>query len=519
MSVLPLSFWVVICLLIGGGAWAWKRVRDGSGIAMLAVLGTVAFWYVGDAFYNDYANHHAKLFGSATLAGAWWQVAWFLVIFLVVTPVIHRKMNARYIAGGSGMLRMFQKGVDEPVFQAQMSLLLKGSILVWLTLVVVATVRLKEEIPYYFFPFLGHKAEPWAHARVGSGFSFLVAIALFAQQLVTAIFGVVAALSTDRRTRTVALICSMLTLPYFIFDRTRNLILTAIVPGVLSWGLLRMRGSMVKKAAVLGICYLLINAWMSFVIENRSNMSIVAALREKGFHVKGEERGHHEGLNMFEELCWISKFIDAGTYKVNWGERYFAELVNPIPRGLWPGKPEIGYDYAIARGAGSDSGSGLVATISTGVIGEGVVNFGRFLGPASAALLMALWAAVLARLDLQIAEVGRLPVLATGLITTLNLGRDICFMLLYPFLFGMLLLWCIQRYYGTAPKKAGSNHPSTVPTSAPTLTAFRKRQYRRTRYPSRVMKWADINRASPSTGRHVSAALLDQSKGPATSAS
>jgi hypothetical protein len=29
---------------------------------MLTVLGTVAVWYVGDAFYNDYAGNHAKLF-------------------------------------------------------------------------------------------------------------------------------------------------------------------------------------------------------------------------------------------------------------------------------------------------------------------------------------------------------------------------------------------------------------------------------------------------------------------------
>ena len=57
----------------------------------------------------------------------------------------------------------------------------------------------------------------------------------------------------------------------------------------------------------------------------------------------------------------------AGTYAVNMGQRYFAELVNPIPRGLWQGKPLIGLDYAIARGQGwdaADAQAGVGATIS-----------------------------------------------------------------------------------------------------------------------------------------------------------
>ena len=46
--------------------------------------------------------------------------------------------------------------------------------------------------------------------------------------------------------------------------------------------------------------------------------------------------------------------------------------MNPIPRGLWQGKPLIGIDYAIARGQGweaVDAQAGVGATISTGMIG------------------------------------------------------------------------------------------------------------------------------------------------------
>ncbi len=81
----------------------------------------------------------------------------------------------------------------------------------------------------------------------------------------------------------------------------------------------------------------------------------------------------HAGLNMLEELAGINSFIDKGTYMVNFGQRYFAELVNPIPRGLWQDKPLIGINYAIARGQGWDAQSqlqaGVGATISTGMIG------------------------------------------------------------------------------------------------------------------------------------------------------
>jgi hypothetical protein len=76
---------------------------------------------------------------------------------------------------------------------------------------------------------------------------------------------------------------------------------------------------------------------------------------------------------MLEDLAWINSFIDKGTYAINYGQRYFAELVNPIPRGLWQGKPLIGIDYAIARGqlyGDQELGeAGVGATISTGMIG------------------------------------------------------------------------------------------------------------------------------------------------------
>ena len=53
---------------------------------------------------------------------------------------------------------------------------------------------------------------------------------------------------------------------------------------------------------------------------------------------------------MYSELAIMNDLFDVGTYKPTWGKRYFAEVVNVIPRGLWKNKPLVGVDYALARG-------------------------------------------------------------------------------------------------------------------------------------------------------------------------
>jgi hypothetical protein len=339
----------------------------------------------------------------------------------------------------------------------------------------IALVLLRQEFIYYLFPFLGYKATPWTHGRVGAGFDAFSVIAINLQLLTATMFGVVLTLTTERRILWLALLFCALAWPYFIFDRARNMILAMVVPAALCWVFLRLRGGFLKKGTVLLIFFLLVNAWMKFVIANRDTMSISTAFHQKGVGAIEQKEIHNEGLNMYEELCWISKFIDNGTYTPNWGARYFAEIVNPIPRGLWPGKPLIGLDYAMARGHAQDNDEqgGVNTTISTGFIGQGVVNFGRFFGPACSALLMSLWVAYLARLDLNIFALGRLPMYALGLILTFNLGRDITLITLYPFVFGVLLLWLADRYFAPPPVKYSTATASPAPTTQRSLFARR----------------------------------------------
>jgi hypothetical protein len=112
----------------------------------------------------------------------------------------------------------------------------------------------------------------------------------------------------------------------------------------------------------------------------------------------------------------------------------------------------IGIDYAIARGQGwseaKGSQAGVGATISTGLIGQGVLNFGPFFGVLAAAFLMGLWAALLARQDLKGDKTGRLLLYMLGLVLTFNLGRDITLITLYPFLFGYIMLTIWAQVHG-----------------------------------------------------------------------
>jgi hypothetical protein len=464
LAALPISFWVVIIVLAWGGLLSFKRLNDGTGIPMLAVLGTVTAWYVGDAFYNDYAHNHVELFTSGVLFGAWLQVAWFLAVFLLLTPPVHEWINHASRHRRSGVLQMFNHGVDQPVIQRQLNAMLSVCAVVWGILLLIAIIQLKMEVIYYVFPFLGYKASPWVHGRIGVGFDFFSILAIYLNLLVASMFGVVAALATNARIRNFAIILCLLTWPYFILDRTRNTMLAIVIPAVLCWVFLRLRGGMWKKAIVLIACYMVVNAWMKFVISNRTDMSITAAFHQKGLSLADQEHVHNEGLNMFEELCWISTFINDGSYHVNWGARYFAELVNPIPRAIWHNKPLIGLDYAIARGHGeaNDTQGGVNTTVSTGVIGQGVVNFGRVLGPVAAAFLMSLWVATLAKLDLNVQALGRLPLYSLGLILTFNIGRDVTLIVLYPFAFGLLVIWWLDRH------QPQHHHAALVPaTSSP----------------------------------------------------
>jgi hypothetical protein len=444
----PTAFYIGFVLLFIGLAYSWKMRRSGIGIPLAAVLGTVALWYFGDALYNDY-QLYAITIGPQYLEAGWWQVSLFILGLLIFVAILHRSFNRRLLSQQSEFWDLMNNGgIDNLEFQRRLDIATRLIISVWVFLMGIALLRTDFNFLGLFAPFISGKANPWGRGRLGGGWDALISFANYLQIMLVSAFGIVAAISKNRRTRAFALVISLLSLPWFLLDRTRNTMLAVLLPGLLAWVFLKFRGSLFLKIGLLVLAFILLEGWMKFVIETRSVADISYTFSRIGFggviqQVDAAE-SKHQGLNMFEELGWINSFIDKGTYQVNNGARYFSEIVNPIPRALWPNKPLIGIDYAIARGqqyeGALEGTAGVGATISTGMIGQGVVNFGPFFGVLAAAFLMALWVVILARQDLQGEKMGRMLLFFIGCVLTFNLGRDITLITLYPFLFGYLML-------------------------------------------------------------------------------
>jgi len=448
IEALPVEFYCGLVILVFGYRWSISQIRFGIGIPSIAVLTTVAVWYFVDVMYNGYINSYLNKFPPEVMDEAWWQVIAFLSTFVFLTPYLHRRLNHRFLRFGSSAYRFYKIGVDNKEFQKGLSVIFRATFVVWMAIVFFAFFRYDSKILSYLFPeLLGHPG-PWNLSGIGGGSETLFSLANYLQLMVGSIFGVVAALSRDTRIRRFAFICVLLVWPFYIFDRTRKFILVIALPGFLAWLLLRFRRGFFVKIAVTLSCFLVVNAWFGFIIENRSTSSVTGAFFDGGFDFSKSSVEQHQGLNMFEELNWIVKFKRDKIFDPEIGANYFANLVNPIPRGLWPGKPTIGLDYAIARGAElTGVGAGVSVTLSNGLIGQGVINFGLYFGAAFAAFLMSIWAVLLARIDLLGQKMGYLPLFGLGLILTFTMGRDITFLELYPFFFGYGICWFINNRF------------------------------------------------------------------------
>ncbi len=144
--------------------------------------------------------------------------------------------------------------------------------------------------------------------------------------------------------------------------------------------------------------------------------------------------------------------LETGDGSPAYGARYLNELLNFVPRMIWPSKPLIGIDYAKWRGFESDSSElGVNTTVSSGMIGGGVLNFGQIVGPFAAGILMALWTGLLIRWWEQRKSLLRLVLFMLGVGLTFNLGRDISMLVLWPVIFAYFFvrlaeIWATKRF-------------------------------------------------------------------------
>ena len=446
LALLPVTYWLFVLTVLFATVKSAEQVRHGTGLPLLAVVFTVSVWYGLDVIYNDYANDHQIKFDYWTLSIGWVQVS----VFLLATLFFVSKLNRGYRRKKSQAYYLYQHGVKISGFQNTLNNFYRVCFYIWCFLVVLACVTIGLQVIYFIFPFLGTKVQPFLRPRIGGGFSAVFALAQNLYILVGCGFGLVAALSTNKRIRRYAIILCCLTWPFFIVDRTRNAMLAVMLPSIIAYVFIRLRVSNIYRIVVLVGFFITLNLWLLFVMDARnSGVSVTNSFSNaSGTTVRVAKR--HEGLNMYEELSWLNSMIADNSFGPNWGYRYFAEIANPIPRVLWRNKPTIGLDYAVARGQSFTIGGGAVtATISTGMIGQGVNNFGRFIGPLASALLISIWVTALARLDTNANSFLRLPLVLFGLVLTFNMGRDITLLVVYPLVFG----WMLIRYSESRDKR------------------------------------------------------------------
>ncbi len=458
------SFWLHLVVLGYLTTEAIRKWNAPWAKPTLAVYGTVAFWYTGDFVLSKPIDYRTFEVGVVTFAFV--QVTFFLVIFrFFVVPLTHHLCarplhDSRSLLSEGGRIQI----VEFPT--RLLRFVFPVLILVWIGIFLVGVNTSEGKWPALIWPPLyPTKVGMYPLTGLGGGSSFIFNSLAYIHVLVCALFGVIAVVARGP-IRWLAVVMVCLTWPYFWYDAIRSKMLALILPGLAAFLLLGKR-SVKMRITVVVVIALGVTTWFSRVMYYRSNAGNLMLFNEspipEGVDEEDEEavananqqklRDSRLGLDMMKELCWINTFIESGRYNPSWGGRYFAELVNPIPRSLWPGKPMVGIDYAIARGfGGSRREHGAFATVATGMIGQGCVNFGRFLGVPAAAILFALWSAFLSRLWCQrILSPMRLALFLIGLGLTLNTGRDFTLLVLFPFLFGYLAILVYETATGKKP--------------------------------------------------------------------
>lgn len=413
-------------------------------LPVAAVAATTALWYLVEPVYTPETMAHfsPEITSQVYLTCAIFLIGFWIFFFLLKPMFAVRRHNLTR----ETRLGLLSRQKRE---RRQFEQIARLALSVWAILLLVGILRLNGDLAQALFPQGGRFApQMWSRAGAsGAGaFGFAISLAGYVYTLLLASFGPLLILSRNRKLKVLLALAIAISWPAVFLGGARSAALFISVPMVVSFVLFG-RASPVQKALVSLISFLLIE----FIFE------VMIRTRNTGFsfdQLSGEFSTTHEGLNMASELAWILQFIDNGSLTPNWGYRYFAELANIVPRAIWPDKPLIGIDYAILRGfESSTTDTGVSATVSTGMVGQGVVNFGQIIGPLVAAFLIAIWANILTRLRSQ-GSTGRQVLFMLGLALTINLGRDITLLVLFPFLFGYIFLSYIEA------RQAGINKRS-----------------------------------------------------------
>ena len=360
-----LTFYLAAVVLVVLTAESCIRLlkRDSFGI-MVGVYVTVFAWDFVDPFINPEQYDYLP---SSSLGQSYGQIVLFLIGFRVFTPVAIR-----------WILRQRSSGVFDMRLTPEQILTAVAAL--WLLLFVIGIARMGGDVMGAVFPLDG-RAGPtmWARSAMESSASgFLISFAGYLFIAVTALLGVLVFFQRSTARRLLAGAMFAITLPYFFFAGARSHFLAAVMPFVLTY-LFYGRHLLILKLAILAIAFFCLKEGFKFVTVFRLDGFREVLASKNPYELMGEDE-EQTGLNMIQELCFVNAYLETGGTSPAYGARYLNELLNFIPRSIWPSKPMIGIDYAKWRGFESEDSEegelGVNTTISSGMIGGGVLNFG-----------------------------------------------------------------------------------------------------------------------------------------------
>ncbi len=464
---LPASFVATVVILSALIVELWRHRRQAWALPALIVYLTVIVWYYADVvlYPERYRGMPRMLFDIA-----YGQVLIFALSFRVLVPIISWR-----IAPVSPVL--------VPV-SLKPELMFKAAIVAWVLLFTCAVYRMDWDVVGALFPIDGRNGNMmWLRAAAGDAgpTGFLVSTGGYLYLVVCALFGIIFVLGRKPPTKMGALGFMLLTWPHFLLSGSRNQFLAVIMPCMFCYALLGRQKVNIRIITLVG-CFLLVNFAFKIVIGYRNvGYRVIFEQQDSDVMAEGmaqdEKSSEHEGLNMIEELCYENAFLQGGQLQLTWGWDYFVQLTGFIPRAVWPGKPMMEMEYAKVRGfGGGDADIGVVATVSTGLIGQGVLEYGVFFGPVAPALLLALWCGLLARWWQQRVSLLRMGLFLLALGITFNLGRDITNIGLWPVIFAYLIVRLAEKSMATRP----------VMPEAALANAVARRAWRRRRPPNHV---------------------------------
>ena len=429
--------------------------RNTFGITLMVYV-TVFAWYFVDPFINPEEYDYLPPF---SLGQSYGQVLLFLIGFRVFTPAITR-----------WIVRRPSFAIFDTRLTPREILVATGAI--WLLLFLIGIYRMNGDVIGAVLPLDGRGGETmWGRGAVSSSaMGFLISFGGYLFNAATAFLGALIFFQRSTAWRLLAGAMFAITLPSFFFAGTRSHFLAAVLPFIITY-LFYGRHLLILKLTILAIAFFCLKEGFKFVTAFRGTGFRDVLASENPYELMDEDMERQTGLNMIQELCFVNTYLETGGGSPAYGARYVNELLNFIPRMIWPSKPLIGIDYAKWRGFESDTSElGVNTTVSSGMIGGGVLNFGQIFGPFAAGILMALWTGLLIRWWEQRKSLLRLVLFMLGVGLTFNLGRDISMLVLWPVIFAYFFVRLAEmrttRRFRELPQLSGIAPADAVPIHA-----------------------------------------------------